>query len=47
MRTNKLQDGLFTLLAEREQTFSAAEIARIIEQGKAPCLVNMQSKRLY
>ena len=35
MRTNKLQDGLFTLLAEREQAFSAAEIARIIEQGMA------------
>jgi PKHD-type hydroxylase len=35
MKTNKLQDSLFTLYAERAQAFSPDEVARIIEQGMA------------
>jgi len=35
MKTNKLQDNLFTLYAERESAFSKDEIKQIIAQGMA------------
>lgn len=44
MKTNKLQDSLFALYAERAQAFSPAEIAKIIAQGmdlpQADAIVN-------